>query len=97
MISTNTFLFFVPNNFVGGGLGGVGIILNELANLDPTLVILIGNLILVIISLFTLGVKKSLLSIIGAATSTAFIYLTRNVPALIHFHFDDILGELKWS
>ena len=84
-------LFFVPNNFVSGGLGGVGIILNKLANLDPTFVIMIGNLILIILSLFTLGVKKSLLSIIGATTSTVFIYLTRNIPELINFHFDNIL------
>ena len=84
-------LFFVPNNFVSGGLGGVGIILNKLANLDPTMVIMVGNAILIILSLFTLGIKKSLLSIIGATTSTVFIYLTRNITEVLNFSFDNIL------
>ena len=84
-------LFFVPNNFVGGSLGGVGIILNKLINVDPTLVILIGNAILVIASLFTLGLKKSLMSIIGATTSTLFVYLTKGFPEMINFSFDNVL------
>ncbi len=84
-------LFSVPNNFVGGGLGGVGIILNELVNLDPTFVIMVGNAIFIILSIFTLGVKKSLMSIIGATTSTLFVYLTKNIPMMINFYFDDIL------
>ena len=84
-------LFCVPNNFVGGGIGGVGIILNELIHVDPTLVILIGNAIFIVASIFTLGVKKSLMSIIGATTATIFVYLTEGIPALINFHFDNIL------
>ena len=84
-------LFFVPNNFVGGGLGGVGVILNKLISADPTMVLMIGNLIFIIASIFTLGVKKSLLSIIGATTSTLFVYLTKSLPSDINFYFDDIL------
>lgn len=84
-------LFYVPNNFVGGGLGGVGIILNKLVSIDPTLVILIGNFIFIIASIFTLGFKKSLMSIIGATTSTLFVYLTEDIPAAINFSFDNIL------
>lgn len=84
-------LFFVPYNFVGGGLGGVGIILNKIANVDPTLVIMVGNLIFIIASIFTLGIKKSLMSIIGATTSTVFIYLTESIPEAINFSFDDVL------
>ena len=84
-------LFYVPNNFVGGGLGGVGIILNKLISADPTFVILVGNAILIVISLFTLGLKKSLMSIIGATTSTIFVYLTKDIPEMINFYFDNIL------
>ena len=84
-------LFSVPNNFVGGGLGGVGIILNKLINVDPTLVILIGNAIFIVASIFTLGVKKSLMSIIGATTATIFVYLTKDIPRMINFSFDNIL------
>lgn len=84
-------LFFVPNNFVGGGLGGVGIILNKLISADPTFVILVGNVIFIILSLFTLGYKKSLMSIIGATTSTIFVYLTKGIPEMINFSFDNVL------
>ena len=84
-------LFCVPNNFVGGGLGGFGIVLNHFFGFEPSTVILVGNSIFIIASIFTLGFKKSLMSIIGATTSTIFVYLTKGVPALINFYFDDIL------
>ena len=84
-------LFFVPNNFVGGGLGGVGIILNDLCGIDSSHVILIGNAILIIISLFTLGWKESLTSVVGATVATVFVYATKDIPSIIHFHFDDVL------
>ena len=55
-------LFCVPNNFVSGGLGGIGIILNHFfSNINVNLVILLGNLLFIIISLFTLGFKESLM------------------------------------
>ncbi len=84
-------LFFVPNNFVGGGLGGVGIILNKLFSIDASLVILVGNAILITISIFTLGFKESLTRVIGATVSTIFIYITKDIPSMINFHFDDVL------
>ena len=84
-------LFFVPNNFVGGGLGGVGIILNKLFSIDASLVILVGNAILITISIFTLGFKESLTSVIGATVSTIFIYVTKDIPSMINFYFDDVL------
>ena len=84
-------LFFVPNNFVGGGLGGFGIVLNHFFAISPRLVILIGNAIFLIASIFTLGFKKSLLSIIGATTSTLFIYLTQDFAQWINFSFDNVL------
>ena len=85
-------LFSVPNNFVDGGLGGVSIVINHFfPGVEPRFTLLIGNAILVIIMLFTLGVKKSLMSIIGASTYTLFVYLTKDFPALINFSFDDVL------
>lgn len=84
-------LFFVPNNFVTGGLGGIGIILNHHFSIEPQTVILLGNAILIVLSLIILGFKDSLLSIIGATTSTAFVYLTKDFPSMINFSFDNIL------
>ena len=85
-------LFSVPNNFVGGGIGGLGIVLNHFFSyISPRFVILVFNVIFLIASIFTLGFKKSIMSIIGATTSTIFVYLTADFPELINFSFDNIL------
>ena len=85
-------LFCVPNNFVSGGLGGIGIILNHFfSNINVNLVILLGNLLFIIISLFTLGFKESLMSIVGVTVFTVFLYVTTDIPELINFKFDNIL------
>ncbi len=92
LISAISFnLFCVQNNFVLGGLGGIAVILNKMFSINSTLVIFIGNVIFVIISLFTIGTKKSLLSIVGAAVYTAFVYFTNDIVELINFHFDNVL------
>lgn len=85
-------LFSVPNNFVDGGLGGVSIVINHFfPSIDPRLTIFIGNAILVVIMLFVLGKGKSVMSIVGACTYTLFVYLTKDLPALINFSFDNVL------
>ena len=92
LISALSFnLFCVQNNFVLGGLGGIAVILNKLFDINSTLVIFIGNVIFVVISIFTIGTKKSLLSIVGASVYTAFVYFTNDIVELMNFHFDNIL------
>ena len=92
LISALSFnLFCVQNNFVLGGLGGIAVILNKLCNINSTLVIFLGNVIFVLISIFTIGTKKSLLSIVGASVYTAFIYFTNDIVELMNFHFDNVL------
>ena len=84
-------LFFVPNNFVTGGLGGLGIILNHYFDIEPQTVILVGNLILLILCIIVLGFREYLISIIGTTTSVIFVYLTKDIPSMINFSFDNIL------
>ncbi|MGM9878084.1 MAG: YitT family protein [Bacilli bacterium] len=92
LISALSFnLFCVPYSFVGGGLGGISIILNDVFSINPTIVMVIGNTIFIIISLFVLGFKESLMSIVGAIVYTAFVYFTEDIPYLINFSFDNIL------
>ncbi len=92
LISALSFnLFCVQNNFVLGGLGGIAVILNKLFDINSTLVIFLGNVIFVLISIFTIGTKKSLLSIVGASVYTAFIYFTNDIVELMNFHFDNVL------
>ena len=84
-------LFFVPNNFISGGFGGIGIVLNKLCGINVNLVILIANLICITASFFTLGFKDSLMSAVGALIYTLFLYATEGIPHLINFSFDNIL------
>ncbi len=92
LISALSFnLFYVPHNFVSGGLGGLAVILNNIFSIDVNLVVLLGNLLFITISIFTLGFKKSLLSITGASIYTVLLYATAGIPELINFSFDNIL------
>ena len=84
-------LFFVPNNFISGGFGGIGIVLNKLCGIDVSTVILMANLICITVSFFTLGFKDSLMSAVGALIYTLFLYATEGIPHLINFSFDNIL------
>lgn len=93
LISALSFnLFFLPYNFVSGGLGGIAIIINNfLPNINTYLIILLGNLIFVGISVITLGWKESIMSAMGAMFYLAFVFFTQNFPELINFSFDNVL------
>ena len=92
MISAVSFnLFYVPNNFVGGGLGGVAVIINKLCNINATTIVIIGNILFITISIFTLGFQKSLMSMLGAVVYTLFVYFTEDIGYAIHFSFDDVI------
>lgn len=82
-------LFYLPFNLVSGGLSGVAVILNYYFEWSSTLVLLVGNIFFIILSIFTLGWKKSLMSAFGAITFILFVYLTEGVPNLINFSFDN--------
>lgn len=92
LISALSFnLFFVPNNFLSGGMGGISIIINNLFNVDINLVILIGNIVFIIMSIIFLGFKDSIFSIIGAISYVIFVYATSDIAASLNFYFDNIL------
>jgi len=84
-------LFFVPNNFVGGGLNGIAVIINHFIPVNSTVVMLVGNLIFSIISILILGFKKSISGIVGAAVYISFVFSTRNIASVMSFSFDNIL------
>ncbi len=83
-------LFILPGNIVYG-MGGVGVILNKLFAVDPSLVILTGNIILLILSYALLGKEKTTNSVIGAILFPIMIKLTEWVPNYISLSFDQWL------
>ena len=48
-------MFYGPHNIAAGGLTGLGIILEDLINMDRSTIIMIGNIIVLIITFIFLG------------------------------------------
>lgn len=69
----------VPNNYVTGGISGISIIFNYLFNINVSLTLLIGNLIVLFMGLIVLGFKDTYRSIIGSIVYTLCVYLTEGI------------------
>lgn len=64
------------------GIGGIGIIFNKLFSLDPSLVILIGNLILLLLSFIFLGKDLTRNTIMGSLLFPLFVKATDPLVAI---------------
>ena len=73
------------------GMGGVGVILNKLVGIDPALVILIGDILLLILSYILLGKEKTRGSIIGSLLYPVFVKLTEGYSSFIDLGNADML------
>lgn len=78
-ISYNAFV--LPTNIVYG-VGGIGVILKRLYNVDPSATLLIGSVILLILSLLLLGKQKTMNSVIGSFLYPVFVKLTEGVSVI---------------
>ena len=67
LISVCVNMFLAPHNIAAGGLTGLAIILEELLSLERSLVIMIGNGILLVVTLIFLGKEVFFNTVIGAA------------------------------
>lgn len=68
-------VFLLPNDIVYG-VGGVAVILKKLYNLDASLVILAGSLLLLVLSFVLMGKEKTASSVIGSILYPVFVKLT---------------------
>ena len=75
-------LFILPNQ-ITYGMSGIGVILNSLFGLDPSMVILIGSGILLVMSYFLLGKEKTMNSILGSIVVPILMKITEFVPEYI--------------
>jgi len=78
-------IFILPHNFVYGGVSGVSIITQELFGLDPSTVILVLSIILLVISYFALGKEKTAASVLGSILFPIAVKLTSNVRVFLDF------------
>ncbi len=72
-------LFLLPNNIVFGGLSGLSIIFKSLWNIEPSFFILVGSIILLVVSYFTLGWEKTKGSILGSLLFPLAVQLTSTI------------------
>lgn len=82
-------LLILPNNFVVGGIGGISVITKNI--IDPSILIFILSVILLIMSYFLLGKEKTAGSVVGSLLFPAFVKLTANIGDFIKIEHNDLL------
>lgn len=84
-------LFLASNNIVSGGVGGVAIILNNLTGISNSLVMLIFNVFLLVLSYFILGKEKTKATILGSLLLPLFIELTSHINVWLELDTTQLL------
>lgn len=84
-------IFILPNNFVYGGVSGISIITKKLFGLDPSLVVFVLSILLLIISYFVLGKEKTAASVLGSFLFPIAIKLTSNIKIFLDFNSSQLL------
>ena len=82
-------LFLVKNNIVSGGVSGISIITKDIIN--PSIIILILNILLLILSFFLLGKKQTIDSIVGSLLFPLCVSLTQNINDYIKISNENLL------
>lgn len=90
LISSAYNLFVLPNDVVYG-VGGIGVIFYRLWGIDPSLIILIGSVILLILSYFLLGWEQTRNSIVGSLLYPLFVKLVSPFCAIIDLGATEVI------
>ena len=75
-------VFFLQYNIVCFGISGLSIVVNQFG-INPSLFILIANIVLLIVSFFTLGWNSTKNSIVGSLVFPIFVTLTEYIVPYI--------------
>ena len=84
-------LLLYPTDLVTGGMNGVAIILNHIFDISPSLIILIGSVILLGISYLFLGLDQTSGSLIATLTYPLFVSLTEPLARYIVIDTSDLI------
>lgn len=82
LVSLSFNLFILPSQIVYG-VSGLGVILNKVIGISPSIVILVGDAILLLLSYIVLGKNKTRNTILGSILYPIFISLTAWIPEYI--------------
>ncbi len=75
-------VFILPNNIVYG-VSGLGVIAKHLWKIDPSIIIMIFNIFLMVLSFVLLGKEKTANSVIGSLLYPVMVKLTETMPNYI--------------
>ena len=90
LVSISFNIFLLPCNLIYG-VSGCGVILNKLYGLDPSMIILISSVFLLILSFILLGKEKTTNSVIGSLLYPVIVKLTVPIVSYINLGTDDTL------
>lgn len=82
-------LLQLPSEIVTGGSSGISIILKHYFNLNPSTVILIISIILLIIGAIFLGIEQASGALVSAIIYPVFVELTANIGTMIQVDLSD--------
>ena len=85
LIMAIAFNLFMKEAHIMSGVSGLSLITEQVFGLDPSLVILMANIILVIASFVFLGKEKTTNTIMGSILYPVFVKLTETIPNYIDF------------
>ena len=84
-------LFMSPNNLVAGGVSGFSLILKHFFGLNPSTIISVANVFLIILSLLVLGKEKTKSTILGSILFPIFVSLTEHLSTYISFKESEMI------
>ena len=84
-------LFMSPNNLVAGGVSGFSLILKHFFGLNPSTIISVANVFLIILSFLVLGKEKTKATILGSILFPIFVSLTEHLSTYISFKESELI------
>lgn len=84
-------LFMSPNNLVAGGISGLSLVLKYFFGLNPSIIISISNIFLIILSFLLLGKDKTKMSILGSILFPVFVSMTEHLSTYISFKESEMI------
>lgn len=90
LLSLSYNVFVLPNDIVYG-VGGLGVIFYRTMGIDPSFIIMIGSVLLLVLSCFLLGWDKTRNSIVGSLLYPVFVKLTGPLSGYFDFGTTEII------
>lgn len=84
-------LFMSPNNLVAGGVSGLSLVLKHFFGLNPSIIISVSNILLIILSFLVLGKEKTKMSILGSILFPIFVSMTEHLSTYISFKESEMI------